>query len=181
MQPEVSRHEGRPIGEDRERPWVAAAAETRQRKAPYSSSHLQSKDQAQHQHNRNDAPGTMYAELRTRHHWSPHDSAALPRKPKGHGLDPFIVHWGDGLRSIKKATPTHRYRRRTLQKASLRLVACISRQGKLQKDPHAPATPYLCPTFVSGFICSTRMSGLIMVGSEGPYTSASKMPTLAPI
>lgn len=33
------------------------------------------------------------------------------------------------------------------------------------------------PTLVSGFISSTRMVGEIMVGSEGPYTSASKMPT----
>ena len=34
---------------------------------------------------------------------------------------------------------------------------------------------------VSGFICSTRTSGLTMVGRLGPYTSASKMPTRAPI
>lgn len=37
--------------------------------------------------------------------------------------------------------------------------------------------PAAAPTLVSGFISSTRMEGEIMVGSEGPYTSASKMPT----
>ena len=34
---------------------------------------------------------------------------------------------------------------------------------------------------VSGFISISGVSGLTIMGSEGPYTSASKMPTFAPI
>lgn len=43
------------------------------------------------------------------------------------------------------------------------------------------AHPHPTPTLVSGSISRTGRSGDTMSGSEGPYTSASKMPTLAPI
>ena len=44
-----------------------------------------------------------------------------------------------------------------------------------------PAYSHGVSSFVSGSICRTLTSGEVIVGREGPYTSASKMPTLAPI